>query len=141
MGLLDTIAISELRKAPAGRADPNVVRWADAHPLEQCYLSAIVVKELTLGVLLMARRDAEQGRLLSNWLSALLKEFADRIVPVDDAVARLAARLHVPDPAPEADAYIAATAIVHGMDLVTRNTADFARFTGLSLVNPFQSDS
>ena len=111
----------------------------DSQPMEWCYISAITVKELTYGLLLLEHRDPEQGQRLRQWLEAALEQFAGRVLPVDEAVARRAAALHVPDPAPEADAYIAATALNSNMCLVTRNTADFARFTGLSLVNPWSA--
>jgi len=137
MWLLDTNVVSELRKTPTGRADANVARWAQDHSEQLSYLSAITVKELMYGVLLVARRDSDQGRRLHDWVDGVLARFAERVIPVDEAVARQAAQFHVPDPAPEADAYIAATALTHGLCLVTRNSADFARFKGLTLLNPW----
>ena len=137
MYLLDTNVVSELRKVPSGRADARVARWATAHPILHCFLSAVTVKELVYGVLQVERRDTEQGKRLRNWLEGVMADFAERVLPVDESVARRAAGLHVPDPAPEADAYIAASALTHGLCLVTRNVADFSRFPDLELVNPW----
>ena len=137
MFLLDTNVVSELRKAGGGKADPNVIAWLSAQDAATCYVSAITLMELDFGVLLMERRDPVQGARLRAWMEGtVLPEFAERTIPVDRAVALACARLHVPDPRPERDAFIAATALVHGMTLVTRNLADFAPM-GVALVNPW----
>ena len=82
--------------------------------------------------------DQRQGDRLRAWLDTyVLPEFAERTLPVDATVALRCARLHVPDPCLERDAFIAATALVHGMTVVTRNVADFEA-TGVELVNPWQ---
>jgi len=137
MYLLDTNVLSEFRKLPSGRADPGVEAWAEAHPLDECWLSAITLKELEYGILLVERRDAVQGVVMRSWFDQVLRDFSPRVLPVDGTVARRAATLHVPDSAPEADAYIAATALTHGMVMVTRNTKDFKRFAGLGLICPW----
>lgn len=135
MYLLDTNVLSELRRRD--RTDANVARWADAADPEALHLSAITILEVELGVLSVARRDAAQGDLLRRWLETrVLPAFAGRILPVDVAVARQCARLHVPDPKAERDALIAATALVHGLQVVTRNIADFAG-TGVGLIDPW----
>ena len=137
MYLLDTNVVSELRKAGAGRADPNVARWAAGVPTARLFISVITLMELESGVLLMERRDARQGALLRTWLTAhVVPAFAGRVLPVDEAVALRAAALHVPDPRPESDALIAATALVHGLTVVTRNGADFEP-TGVAQLNPW----
>lgn len=139
MFLLDTNVVSEMRKIRAGKADSNVDTWSRSAPGASLYLSAIVVQELDIGVLQMERRDPAQGAVLRTWLDDhVLPSFADRILPVDTAVARRSAALHVPDPRPYRDSLIAATALVHGMTLVTRNVADFEG-TGAILLNPWQS--
>jgi predicted nucleic acid-binding protein len=137
MFLLDTNVISELRKAGDGRANPRVTAWLSRVDAANLYLSAVTLMELELGVLLIARRDQRQGDRLRAWLDAyVLPEFAERTLPIDATVALRCARLHVPNPCPERDAFIAATALVHGMSVVTRNVADF-KATGVALVNPW----
>jgi predicted nucleic acid-binding protein len=87
--------------------------------------------------LLVERRDAKQGMALRAWLDAqVMPEFSSRTLPIDADVARRCASLHVPDPRSERDALIAATALVHGLTVVTRNIADFDK-TGVRLINPW----
>jgi toxin FitB len=136
MYVLDTNVVSELRKA--GRADRHVVAWSNAMPAFDLFLSAVTVLELELGVLQVERRDPAQGGALRGWLNnRVLPAFADRVLSIDTAVARRCAQLHVPDPMADRDALIAATALVHGMTVVTRNTADFVR-SGVQLINPWE---
>jgi predicted nucleic acid-binding protein len=137
MFLLDTNVVSELRKVRLGKADASVAKWADSVAANDLYLSVISIQELEIGVLLAERRDAAQGAIFRTWLEQhVLPAFAGRILPVDMAVALQSAKLHVPDPRPVRDGLIAATAIVHGMTVVTRNTMDFAP-TGATLLNPW----
>jgi predicted nucleic acid-binding protein len=139
MFLLDTNVVSELRKAGSGKADPNVVAWLSARDAAACYVSAVTLMELDLGILLMERRDPAQGARLRVWMEDhVLPEFSERTIPIDRAVALACARLHVPDPRPERDAFIAASALVHGMTIVTRNVADFAPM-GVGVVNPWEA--
>lgn len=137
--ILDTNVVSELRKVRAGRADRHVALWAGSVRTEDLYLSAITVQELELGVLLALRRDPPQGTALRRWLdNQVLPAFAGRILPVDTAVARASAALHVPNPRPFRDSFIAATALIHNMTLVTRNVADF-QASGVPLINPWDA--
>lgn len=137
MVILDTNVVSELRKVRAGKADPNVAAWAASVDATTLYLSAITLMEIELGVTAAEHRDEAQGSMLRIWLeSHVLPEFADRVLPVDTAVALRCARLHVPDQRSERDALIAATALVHGMGVATRNVADFEP-TGVALINPW----
>ena len=136
MFLLDTNVVSELRKG--GRADARVRTWAASVSPAALYLSVISVLELELGVLLVERRDRAQGARLRAWFEEhVLPAFEERILPIDTEVARRCAGLHVPDPHSDRDALIAATALVHGMTVVTRNAGDFQR-TGVALLNPWQ---
>lgn len=137
MYLLDTHVVSELRKIRLGKADPHVADWADSVDAVDLYLSVITVQELEIGVLLAERRDPSQGAIFRAWLNShVLPAFTGRILVVDTAVAQRSARLHVPDPRPVRDGLIAATALVHGMTVVTRNVADFAP-TGVATLNPW----
>jgi predicted nucleic acid-binding protein len=138
MFLLDTNVVSELRKAGDGKADAKVTAWLTAADAAEFYLSAITLFELELGTLLLERRDPAQGARLRAWMDRyVLPEFTGRTLPVDFNVALRCARLHVPDPRSERDAYIAATALVHGMTVVTRNVVDFIP-TGVRLINPWE---
>lgn len=137
MFLLDTDVISELRKAKSGRANRNVVKWARSVSATALYLSAITILELETGVLLIERRDAAQGATLREWLDGqVLSSFAGRIIAIDTAVARCCASLHVPNRRADRDAFIAATALLHGMTVVTRNVADFGP-TGVKTIDPW----
>lgn len=139
MYVLDTNVVSELRKIRLGRADGNVAQWADSVDTVDLYLSAITLQELEIGVLLAERRDPAQGAMFRTWLdSHVLPAFAGRVLPVDTAVAMRSAKLHVPDPRPVRDCLIAATALVHGMTVVTRNTVDFEA-SGVKLINPWHA--
>jgi predicted nucleic acid-binding protein len=135
MFLLDTNVISELRKAGDGKADANVTAWLSGEDASSFYISAITLMELEIGILRIERRDAAQGAMLRTWMDTrVLPEFSERTLPIDATVALRCARLHVPDPRAERDALIAASAIVHGMTLVTRNAPDFEA-TGVPLLN------
>jgi predicted nucleic acid-binding protein len=137
MLLLDTNVVSELRKVRIGKADPNVARWVETLDTATLFISAITVHELEIGILLAERRDPPQGAVLRLWLETLaLPAFDGRILPVDVAIAKRAAKCHLPNPRPVNDALIAATALVHGMTVVTRNVMDFA-LTGIPLLNPW----
>lgn len=137
MYLLDTNVVAELRKARGGKADRNVLLWAKNVAPAGLFISAITVFELELGVLLLERRDARQGAALRAWIDGtVLTVFGGRILPLDVEVARCCAQLHVPNPKSERDAFIAATALVHGMKVVTRNIDDFES-TGVAIINPW----
>jgi predicted nucleic acid-binding protein len=139
MFLLDINVVSELRKIRLGKADANVAAWADSVESRDLYLSVITVQELETGVLLAERRDPAQGAVLRAWLNdQVLPAFAGRVLPVDTAVALRSARLHVPNQRPVLDALIAATALVHGMTVATRNVADFEQ-TGARTINPWNA--
>jgi toxin FitB len=135
MFLLDTTVISNLRRRD--KAHHSVLAWAESRDTNEFFVSVISVLELEVGTLLLARKDALQARLYRTWIDTIvLPEFGQRILPIDTAVAIQCAKLHVPDKRPERDALIAATALVHGMTVVTRNIKDFEP-TGVKLLNPW----
>jgi toxin FitB len=136
MYLLDTNIISELRKAK--KADRSVRNWAQGLSPASLYISAISILELEIGILLVERRDPRQGAVLRAWMEGqVLRTFSGRILAVDTAVAQRCAALHVPNPRSDRDALIAATALVHGMTVVTRNVADFQPMS-VAMINPWQ---
>jgi hypothetical protein len=137
MYILDTNVISELRKAR--KAHQNVKKWAQPLPSASLYISVISVLELEIGILLIERRDQEQGAILRAWMGRhVLPTFSGRILAIDTAVAQRCAMLHVPNPRSDRDALIAATALVHGLTVATRNVADFER-TGVGVLNPWEA--
>ena len=137
--LLDTNVVSELRKVGDGKVDANVVAWIQAEDATSFFISAITILELERGVLEVQRRDAAQGARLRTWVDTRVRpEFAGRILSVDDAVATRCAHLHIPDRRGEADALIAATALVHGLAVATRNIRDYEG-TGVIVVDPWRS--
>ena len=138
MYLLDTNVVSELRKATSPRIDQRVLAWSRNVSTASLYVSVVTILELERGVLLVARRDPAQAAILRRWLDEnLLDAFTDRVIPIDTAVARRCGGLHVPDPRPERDALIAASALVHGMTVVTRNVGDFEPM-GVATINPWR---
>jgi predicted nucleic acid-binding protein len=137
MFLLDTNVVSELRKVHTGKANPGLAAWAGNVVPSDLFLSVITLEELEIGILLAERRDPAKGAVFRQWMNTqVLPTFSGRVFPVDLTVALRCARLHVPDVRPERDALIAATALVHGMIVVTRNTADFVT-TGVRFLNPW----
>lgn len=136
MYVLATNVISELRQ---GKPKPSaqIRAWAADQPARLLFLSAISLLELEKGVLALERRTPPQGAALRVWLRGVRATFAGRILPFTDNTATLCAAMHVPTPRSERDAMIAATALEHGMTVVTRNVSDFVG-TGVLLVNPFE---
>jgi predicted nucleic acid-binding protein len=138
MFVLDTDVVSELRKVKVGKAHPNVAAWNDSVAPSQAFLSVISVLELERCILQIERRDGTQGKVLRAWMDGyVLPAFAGRVLAIDTVVAQRCAKLHVPDPKPGRDGLIAATALVHGMTIVTRNVGDYAG-TGVAILNPWE---
>jgi predicted nucleic acid-binding protein len=136
MFIFDTNVVSELRRPD--KTDPKVRSFSDRTPISNVFLSAITVLELELGALKIERKDKVQGIILRTWIDEqILPKFDGRILAIDVAIARACARLHIPNPRAERDAFIAATALVHGMTVATRNVADFAA-TGAKIYNPWE---
>ncbi|MDH2998028.1 twitching motility protein PilT [Pasteurellaceae bacterium LFhippo2] len=137
MLLLDTNILAELRKAEKNKADPNVTKWFSQIKLEDSYISAISVSETKAGILLAKNRDYAKYTILNDWFeNRLLPFFEGRILSIDKNVALCSAELHIPNKRPINDAYIAATAKMNNMILVTRNVKDF-QMLELEIINPF----
>lgn len=132
--LLDTNVISEIRKKV-----PNVgvAAWFDSVSANELFLSVLVVGEIRQGIERLARRDPVPAKILEEWLTQLVHGYGDRIVPITADVAEVWGRLNVPDPLPVVDGLMAATALVHGYTLVTRNVDDVAS-TGVCFLDPFR---
>ncbi|ESX90746.1 MULTISPECIES: type II toxin-antitoxin system VapC family toxin [unclassified Mesorhizobium] len=135
MFILDTNVVSNLRRRD--KADRNVLAWSETHDIASFFMSVISILELEIGTLLLSRKDTRQATMYREWLDqTLIPQFDDRILSIDTAVVLRCANLHVPDPKPERDALIAATALVKNLTVVTRNTKDFEG-TGVKLFNPW----
>jgi toxin FitB len=131
--LLDTNAISEIRR---GR-DPNVQAWARAVADRDLYLSVLTLGEIRKGIERLRVRDVLQARTFATWLAELESRFAPRILQVDARVAQEWGRLSALTPRSTVDSLIAATALVHGLTVVTRNTVDFEG-CDVALLNPWE---
>ncbi len=134
--LLDTNVISEIRKR--GRANPNVARWVAQTPVKDIGTSVVVLAEIRRGIEMKRRSDLDQAEILDRWFAQMRTRLGDRVLAIDEPIADAWAHLGIPDPIPLVDGLLAATAMVHGLTLVTRNTADVAR-TGVSVLNPFEA--
>jgi toxin FitB len=134
--LLDTNVISEIRKGP--RCDPGVSEWWASVRDDEIYLSVLTTGEIRKGIEKLRRRDPDAAASLEGWLYRIVNDFAERVLPIDIAIADEWARLNVPDPLPVIDSLIAATAKVRGLVVVTRNTSDIER-TGARTLNPFRA--
>lgn len=134
--LLDTNVLSELRKGT--RLNAHVRAWFEVVAVDESYLSVLVIGELRRGVELVRRRDTKQAAALERWLTRVSTDHAERILPVDGSVADQWGRLTAKQAGSVIDTLMAATALVHGLVLVTRNVKDVA-WTGVSYLNPFEA--
>jgi len=132
--LLDTNLLSELRKEE--RCDAQVRQWVEGTPAEAMFVSVLVLGEIRRGVERIRLRDPKQARALEKWLEGIPAEFSDRVLHVDERVADRWGRLGLRQPVPIIDAFLAATALVHDLTLVTRDEDGF-RNTGARVLNPF----
>ena len=138
MTLLDTNVVSELRKLTSPRTDPVFAAWGRQADVRESYLSVITIQELEIGCLRLERHDRKQASVLRDWFEQhVLKTFADRILPLDLAAIRRSNHLQSGDTRTVRDTFIAATAFVHDLTVVTRNVSDFEG-TGVRIINPWQ---
>lgn len=133
--LLDTNVISEIRKGR--RAHPSVAKWVARTPVKEIATSVLVLAEIRRGIELKRRQDATQAEALDRWFAQMRTRLGDRVLPIDEPIAEAWALLSAPDPLPFIDGLLAASAKVHGLTLVTRNTADVLR-TGVAMLDPFK---
>jgi len=137
MYLIDTNILSEIRKRK--KANKGVQKFFESvvKDEEQLYVSVITIGELRRGVELIRHRgDIRQANQLEKWLEIILTEYGDYILELDEEIAQLWGKLRSPHHEHAIDKQIAATAIIHGLTLVTRNTKDFMK-TGVKVLNPF----
>ena len=132
--LLDTNVISELRKGK--QCDQRLADWFSDLSTEDLFLSVLTLGELRKAIDSLARRDSPSASILNRWLQSVIEGFENRIISIDRAVAEAWGRMNVPNTLPAVDGLLAATAKVHGLTLVTRNTK-YVRGTGVSCINPF----
>ncbi|CAB3781280.1 type II toxin-antitoxin system VapC family toxin [Pararobbsia alpina] len=137
MYLVDTNVVSEIRKKERANKGVRAFFRAAAKESIDLYLSVVTVGELRRGVEIVRHRgDTAQAATLETWLTAVLNEFAQNILPVDEDIGQLWGRLRVPHPEHALDKLIAATGLIHDLTVVTRNVDDFSH-TGVRLLNPF----
>lgn len=140
MYLLDTNAVSELRKIPKGKANPAFVDWVTSVDSRLFFINTIVLLEQRKWALSKRhKKDEIQAINLEAWVENLLIAFDGRILPITNDIGLKCAELHVPNPRPAFDSLIAATALVHDLIVVTDNTKDFDSINNLKLFNPFIS--
>ena len=133
--LIDTNIISEVRKAH--RCDPKVSAWYASISDDSLYLSALVIGELRKGIELSRANEPARARSLEKWLNDVIEAFGDRILPIDNVIAEEWGRMGAKRPVSTVDGLLAATAVVHKMTLVTRNTRDVVDL-GAKTLNPFK---
>jgi toxin FitB len=133
--LLDTNVVSEMRRKD--RLTGRALDWLQRQAVDDLHISVLAMMEIEIGIQRLARRDEKQAAMLRAWKEGpLTREFRGRILAIDLEIAEGCAALHVPDPQPEIDALIAATAIVKRLTLVTRNERDFAGMP-VAVINPW----
>ena len=134
MILLDTNVVSELRKRD--RCDENVAAWYTGVSDDELFLSVLVLGEIRRGIERIRDRDPQQCAALEQWLQDVTRRYAHRILPIDERVSDVWGQLYYIRNVPVVDGLLAATAKVHNLTLVTRNTQD-VQGLGVNLLNPF----
>ena len=133
--LVDTVTLSE-----AGKRSPNpaVLAWYSSKSDDELFVSVLTVGEIRRGIATRRRRDPVGAGRLERWLSIQRELFTDHILGIDEAIAECWGRLNAAMTFSVVDGLLAATAIVHGLTVATRNTRDFSA-TGVPIVNPWES--
>ena len=135
--LLDTNVVSELRKVRNGKAHPAVSAWLTLVDHETMFISVFTLFEIEYGIRLLERRDRRQALLLHRWLEeSVIPAFAGNTLPIETSISRQAAQLRALQPRQVPDTFLAATALVHRMTVVTRNVRDFDSM-GVRVLNPW----
>lgn len=132
--LLDTNVLSELRKGT--KANDRVRKWSQAHAADQHWISVVSIGEIRKGIELLRLKSPQQCPSFERWLASIKSEFEGQVLDITDEIAERWGALMAKRPRPVADCYLAATAIEHGLAIVTRNTADFAD-CGVKVIDPW----
>ena len=133
MFLLDTDVLSAFRKRDR---NPGLVEWMSAQRMSDLYISVVSIGEMERGIIRQERRNPDFARTLAAWLDNVLLVYGDHVLPVDLAVARRWGALSGALGHDNTDLFIAATALEHGLTVVTRNVRHFEP-TGVPVFNPF----
>lgn len=133
--LIDTNVLSELRKGR--RCNARGAAWFAQVADHDIFLSVLVIGEIRRGVERIRRRDPQAAAALESWLSRVITNHSDRLLPIDREIAEEWGRMNAARPLSAIDSLLAATAKIHGLTLVTRNIADIAT-TGVAYLNPFE---
>jgi toxin FitB len=132
--LVDTNVVWELK--PGRHAHPRVVAWFSNIPGERVFTSVIVLGEVRRGIELVARRDKRQAELLERWYASIREHLSNRVLAVDEPVMMIWSKISVPHMLRAYDGLIAATALAHGMTVVTRNALDYQR-AAVDVIDPW----
>ncbi len=132
--LIDTNVLSELRKGK--NANVGVQSWFEAISGDQLYISVLTLGEIRQGIEQIKRRDVQAAAVLDVWLTQIKAESMNLVLPVTQEITDCWGKINVPDKMPAIDGLLAATALIHGLTLVTRNIRDVER-SGVKLFNPF----
>jgi toxin FitB len=132
--LLDTNTISEPKRK---RPDPNAATWLRGADQAALYVSVLTLGEIENGITTLARNNPTAANTLSEWAQGIRLDFSDRILGIDLDVAETWGRISAERSLPVIDGLLAATALVHGMTLVTRNVRDI-HDTGVAILNPWE---
>ena len=135
MYLIDTVVLSELRKP---KRDVRLESWIKKQRTSDLYLSVVTVGEIERGIVLQRTRDPGFATALASWLDRVLALYGERVLPFDLQIARRWGQLSAALGNDSADLMISATALEHGLTVVTRNVSDFEP-TGVAILNPFDA--